>query len=888
MNLIRKIFSLIRRILFRRRIDDDLAYEIQEHMREKIEELMAQGASAREAALAARREFGNVTLIEESGREVWRWRFVESVLADLRYGARQLRRTPGFTFVALVTLGLGIGVNTALFSVVNGVLLSPLAYPDAEQLVTLHESKANFQTGSISFPNFLDWQKDNSTFSGMAAARQQRMSLTGAGDAEQVSVDYITSDLFRVLGMKPVIGRDLEAGEDRIGGPPIALIGAGMWNSRYRSSVDVLGKTLTLDGKSFTIVGVVPGGFEPFDTVRESEVYLPMGQWTNNLLANRAAGLGIHGIGRLKPGVSIEQARANMKEVTSNLAAAYINDDKDIGAALIPLKERMLGRVRPILIVLLAAVGFVLLIACVNVANLMLARSNSRAREFAVRAAIGAGQMRLIRQLLTESVLLGGSGGSIGLILAGWGTKAALTALQVPLPRTGHIALDRHVLVFTAVVSLLAGVTFGLVPALKIARSPLVGTLKETGRSFGAARHRTQRVLVVMEVALALVLLIGAGLMIRTMAALWNVNPGFDPHNVMTFGLALPPSTYKQSADTIRESYRNFNRELMMIPGVQAVSASWGAMPLNGDDEQLFWMDGQPRPSSPNDMNWALSYVVEPDYLSVMRIPLKRGRFFTDRDNLHSPLVAVVDEVLAADYFQGEDPIGKKIVLDGPDSPAEIIGVVGHVKQWAIGSEDGELQAQMYRPFGQLADAQMASFGAGYIVRSDGKRPGLFDAIRETSRRMSTDQIVSGVSTMEELIVDALARVQFAMVLLASFAALALMLAAVGISGVVAHWVGQRTPEIGVRIALGADRGRVLKLILVQAASMAAIGIAAGLIASFGLTRLIANLLYGVSAADPLTFAAIAAVLMLVSLAACYIPARRATKVDPIVALRHE
>jgi len=879
--------NLIKRLFQRRRLDDDLSGEIQQHLQERTDELMERGLSRKDAASQARREFGNVALIEEDGRDVWRWIFIESVIADLRYGLRQLGANPGFTAVAVLTLGLGIGANAALFSVVNGVLLSPLAYPDADSLVTIHESKPNFRSGSISYPNFLDWQNDNQVFSEMAIYRRVGMNLTGQGDGENINVEFITSDLLKVLGLKPLIGRDLVQGEDRVGGPPIVLIGAGMWNSKFQSSPDVLEKSITLDGKDFAIIGVVPGGFDPIGGLREAPVYMPIGQWRNNALTSRGAGLGIHGVGRLKPGVSIEQARANMDEVTRNLAAAYPDDNKGVGATMNPLKEEMLGGVRPILLVLIAAVGFVLLIACVNVANLMLSRSNSRAREFAIRAAIGAGQLRLVRQLLTESVLLGCAGGASGLALAAWGTQAALKRLPEALPRAGNIGLDARVLAFTAVVSLLAGVMFGLIPALRTIRSSLQSTLQEAGRSVGAVRHRAQSALVVLEVALALVLLIGAGLMIRTMAALWNDNPGFDSHNVMIFSLWLPPAAYKAPPDAIREGYLSVERELAAIPGMQSVSAAGGAIPLAGDDEELFWMDGQPKPAS-NEMNWALSYVVEPDYLNVMKIPLKRGRFFAAQDNNHSPLVVVVDEAFASAYFPGEDPIGKRINLSGPDASAQIVGVVGHVKQWAIGSEGNELQAQMYRPFGQLADVQIASPGADFIVRSEGARPGLFDSIREATHRINAEQIVSGGTTMEEIIDGKLARKRFAMILLGFFAALALVLAAIGIMGVVSYWVGQRTHEIGVRIALGAERSRVLGMILGEGARVSIIGVGLGLGAAFGLTRLMANMLYGVGPADPVTFGVIAAALVCVSLAACYLPARRATRVDPIEALRHE
>ncbi|MGH9825545.1 MAG: ABC transporter permease, partial [Blastocatellia bacterium] len=656
------------------------------------------------------------------------------------------------------------------------------------------------------------------------------MTLTGSGDAEQVRVQFVSSGIFQVLGITPVIGRDFAPGEDDIGAVPIAVISAGFWKSKFQSSPAVLGKTLALDGKSFTIVGVVPAIADPINNFRDSPVYLPIGQWTNPILNNRSAGLGFHGFGRLKPGVTIQQAQADMDVVTKHLSDAYPEDDNGIGASLFPLTHDTVGGVRPSLLLLLAAVGFVLLIACANVANLMLARSTSRAREFAIRAALGAGRIRLVRQLLTESVLLAVAGGGLGLLLAAWGTKEALRHLPAALPRSEHVGVDFRVMIFTGAVSLFAGILFGLAPAIKTAQSSLREALNESGRGLSGARHRTQEAFVTIEVALALVLLVGAGLMIRTMAGLWRVDPGFKPHNVLTFGLSLPPSMNNANPEAVRQAFREVDRQFAAIPGIQSVSVTWGAVPLAGDDETIFWPDGQPKPATDKDMSWALSYVVEPDYLKAMGIPLKHGRFFTDQDDSHSPHVVVVDEAFASKFFGTDDPIGKRINLAGGSSvgPAQIVGVVGHVKQWGMDSEENQLQAQMYFPFSQLPD-QASSPGVGYIVRSDEGRAGVFDSIRETNRRMSDQQVVFNPQTMDELIAGSLARRQFSMILLAVFAELALVLATVGIYGVISYWVGQRTHEIGVRMALGAERSVVLRLVLSQGALLTVVGVALGL-----------------------------------------------------------
>jgi predicted permease len=870
----------------------ELEQELQSHLRMAASDRVERGESAERAQQAARREFGNVELVQQVTRDQWGWRWVEELLPDLRYGARLLGKNPGFTLVAVLTLALGIGANSAIFSVVNGVLLDPLPYPHPEQLVTLHESKPNFEFGSISYPNFRDWQKDNRTFSSMAISRRIAFSLTGVGEAEQVRARFISSGFFSTVGVNPILGRDLAPGEDEIGAAPLALISAGFWKRKFGSSPDVLGKSLTLDGRSYTIVGVVPANFDLFlRSLQVAEIYVPIGQWNNPMLPKRGAGLGFHGIARLQPGVSIEQARADLSEVTRNLTAAYPDDDKGVGASLIPLKQEMLGDVQPILLVLSSAVAFVLLIACVNVANLLLARSTGRTREFAIRTALGAGQGRILRQLLTESILLALAGGALGLALAQWGTQAALKHLPADLPRAAGIGLDARVLIFTALVSLLAGMLFGLAPALKTRTPQLRNTLKEGGRGASTTGHRAQSVFAVVEVAMALVLLIGAGLMIRTMTHLWNVDPGFRPENVMTFGISLPPSMMNASPDAIRAAVRELDARLAGTPGVAAMAQTWEALPLGSDDEKVFWFDGQPKPVSQNDMNWTIDYVVGPGYLQTMGIPLQRGRFFTAQDNERAPLVVVIDDVFARKYFGGENPLGKGIVFSDTGKRSEIVGVVGHVNQWGLDSDDTQqLRAQVYIPCLQMPDAYMAMVpsGMGIVVRASNNTAGLLDSIRSTSRQMSGQQVLFGAQTMDQIISDSLAARRFSMILLGIFAALALLLSSVGIYGVISYLVGQRTQEIGIRVALGARPWDVLRLVLGHSVHMAVLGVLIGVAASLALTRLMDKMLYGVSATDPITFLAVAVILTGVALAASYIPARRAMRVDPIVALRYE
>jgi predicted permease len=788
--------------------------------------------------------------------------------------------------VIVLTLALGIGANAALFSVVNGVLLNPLPFPQPEQLVALNQSKPNVAAGSISYPNFLDWQKENQTFSAMAISRESSFALVGTGEAERVRGRRCSVNLFSVLGVAPALGRDFLPGEDEPGASPVVMISAGLWQRRFGGASDVAGKSLTVDDRSYTIVGVLPASFSLY---RDTDVYVPMGQWGNSGLQNRGAGLGLRGIGRLKPGVTLAQAQADLDGVMGRLAEVYPETNRGNGAAVIPLKELLIGDVRPILWMLLGAVGFVLLIACVNVSNLLLARATGRTREFAIRSALGAGHWRLLRQSLTESILLALAGGGLGLLLAALGTRAALNVLPAGLARADEVGLDARVVVFTAAVSLLTGVLAGLAPALKTRQWRLSETLKESGRGAGGGRHRAQGVLVAVEVSLALVLLIGAGLMIRSLSALWDVDPGFRSDNVLTFGLSFPPSMRTASAEAKRASLRDLSDRLNSMPGVKAASFLTGASPMQGQESVFFWLDGQPKPASTSEMNQALVYRVEPGYLTAMGIPLKQGRFFTGQDEVQTQPVVVIDEVCARQYFPGADPLGKRINLGDNRGPSEIVGVVGHVMQSGLDSDDRQLlRAQLYLPFRQFG----WNSEVGVVVRAEGvtgkAEPALLNSIRRVVQNQHSQNIVYGAQTMNEVIADSLSRRRFAMILLNAFAVVALLLSGIGLYGVISYLVGQHTQEIGIRLALGAQRKNVLLLVLSQGMKMTLGGVALGLLASLGLTRLLTKMVYGVSTTDPATFAVIAALLIFVALLACLIPARRATKVDPLTALRYE
>lgn len=816
-----------------------------------------------------------------------------NLLQDIRYGLRSLWRQPGFTIVAVCSLALGIGANTAIFSVVNGVLLNPLPYPQPEQLVTFHQSKPNFDTGAIPYPNFRDLKKENQTFSAMAISRGYGFSLIGAGEAERVNGRMVTADFFTVFGLKPVLGRTFMPGEDEAGAGPVALISEGLWQRKFGSTPDMLQKGITLDDRSYTVVGIIPASFT---LVRGVDVYVPIGQWQNPGLKNRAVALGLHGVGRLKPGVTVEQAEADLDGVMQRLAVAYPDTNRGNGSKVVAMKERLVGSIGPILWLLLGSVGFVLLIACVNVSNLLLARSTSRTREFAIRSALGASRRRLLRQSLTESTLLALAGGGLGLLVAGWCTQLALKVLPTALPRAEEVRLDGRVLFFTFAIALLTGILAGVAPALKISQGRVSDSLKEGGRGSSSGRVRAQGIFVAVEMALALVLLIGAGLMIRSLAALWNVDPGFRADNVTTFSLNLPPSMRSASPEAVRASLRELSEKLGSTPGVTAASFSSGAAPLQGEDDLFFWIDGQPKPASQSEMNMALIYQVEPDYLTAMGIPLKQGRFFTAQDDERSLPVAVIDETFARQYFAGEDPIGKRIHMDGNDEAPQIVGVVGHVKQWSIDSDEQQsLQAQLYLPFRALPDDNLTT-GVGVVVRSAGASDdasrgsgsAVLNSIRHVVQSQNSQNVISDAQTMNEVIATSLGQQRFSMILLGAFAVVALLLASLGIYGVISYLVGQRTHELGIRIALGAQQRDVLRLVLSHGMKMALGGVALGLVVALGLTRLLATMLYGVSATDPATFVVITLLLMTVALLACFLPARRATQVDPLIALRDE
>jgi len=811
---------------------------------------------------------------------------------DIRYGFRMLLKNPGFSVIAIATLALGIGANTALFSVINGVLLNPLPYPNADRLVAVYAKTVEFPRASISYPNFLDWQRENKSFALLAAYRGDSLNLTGQGEAERLRTAMVSSTFFPVLGVNPAMGRNFTEQEDKLGAGPVVLISDSLWHRKFQASRGVLGKAVSLNAKLYTIVGVVPAGFhfEGNNYNPKTDIFVPIGQWDERLFQDRRVAMGMDAIGRLKPGFSFDQANSEMIAIASHLAERYPDTNKNSGVMLIPLKANTVGDIQPYLLVLLVAVGFVLLIACANVANLLLARATGRTREFAIRTALGASPGRMARQVLTESVLLALAGGAIGLVMAAWGTQAAIQALPDALPRANEIHLSARVLIFAFVVSILTGIVFGLIPALKTASGDVHETLKEGGRGMSGTRHRTQSAIVVLEMAIALVLMVGAGLMIRSLAKLWSVDPGFSAENVLNFNLASAQPLGETPAAT-RAAFRRLHDSIAGVPGVQAVSLTVGSSPMGGDSSLPLWLEGEAKPTSMSEMKMSLFYMTEPEYLKVMRIPLKRGRFLTEADNEKATYVIVIDDEFAKRFFGNSDPIGKHVNFDILNKTAEVVGIVGHVKQWGLDENPNTLvQAQCYMSLAQTPDEVMPLLAHGVqgYARVEPVMLSNASPIHQAVSAVNGDIVVYGVESMTGVIADSIAAKRFLMVVLGIFAAVATLLSCVGIYGVISYVAGQRTHEIGIRMALGADRGVVLRMMLEQGGRMALYGVGIGAVSALLLSRLMSKMLYGVTSYDPLTFFGVIVLLTLVALLACFIPARRATRVDPMVALRYE
>jgi predicted permease len=802
-------------------------------------------------------------------------------IQDVRYGLRTLAKNPGFTAVALLTLALGIGANTAIFSVVNGVLLQPLPYPGAKRLVMTYESDGN----SLAYPNFLDWRRENHCFTDIAASLRHDFILTGSGQPERLNAQQVSASFFPVLGVDPLVGRGFLPEEDRLGAGGVVMLSYGLWQRRFGASPDILGKSLTLNARNYTVIGILPRDFRFRDEV---ELYVPLGQGDDPQLRDRHIHMGMIGMARLKPGVTIGAAEAEMNSIARQLAKLYPDSNTGHGVRLVPMKEDIVSEGRTTLLLLVGAVGFVLIIACANVANLLLAQSMGRRREFGIRVALGATRERVIRQLLTQSVLLAAGAGALGLLFALWGTQLLLAAFPDVVPRTQAVAIDPYVLLFTLAVAILTGVLFGLAPAFHSSSVHPQESLKEGSRGSGGGRHRTEGIFVVLEVGLAVVLLAGAGLMIQSLWRLWQIDPGFDTHHLLTARVGVSP-TVMANGLSIHIAYQQMLERVASAPGVQAAALTT-QVPLGGHSSEIgMWLGRRPQPPE-DEMFSVLFYVTTPEYLHVMGIPLREGRFLNERDTTPSPLVVVIDEAMAKHLFPGEDPLGKEIniMLLGP---VQIVGVVGHVKHWGLDSDDAaHTRDEMYFPFLQIPDKIMPGIGVGAILvaRTVADPASAVSAVRTQVAGPTNDQPMYAVESLEQMISLSLAERRFTMLLLVIFACTALALASVGIYGVMSYSVTRRTHEFGVRMALGASRRAILWLVVGDGMALAGAGTVVGLTAAFGLTRLLASLLYGVRPTDPATLVAVSLLLGGIALLACYIPAWRATKVDPLVALRCE
>lgn len=886
MSLWRQLSRGLRVLMHRRAADEDVADEVQHFVDQAAAEFVAGGLSPEEARRAAKVEVGTVDVVREQVRESGWENVVASFLADLRFGLRMLRKSPGFTAVAILTLALGIGANTAIFSIVDAVLLQSFPYPNPDQLVLMFDVplKQPDALGGISYRDFTECREQNRVFSEMAGNSFHDLTLTGVGEPSIVNTADVTPEIFPLLDARPLAGRALLPEDGKQGAAPVAVVSENLWRSRYSSNPGLVGRSITLDMRSFTVVGILPASFRYPDGAPRQDVWIPISQdpLFGPLLLQPGAPV-LSGIGRLRPGVSLAQAQAEMKALSARLAKQFPTQDSGLAIRIVPYRQFVVGEVKPALLILLGAVGLVLLIACANVANLLLSRATSRSREIAVRIALGAGHARIVRQLLTENALLGLLGGVAGVLLAVWSVWSLRTFLPPDVTRISPIHVGGSVLVFALLLSLASALAFGLAPALLATPSNLQANIKEGGaRSGQRSGQRMRSFLAVAEVSLAMVLLVAGGLLMRSFALVTSVNPGFDPKNVIEAEVSLPQFQYSTP-----QQWTAFSNELLerlhAQPGLRD-SALGGPLPMDRQGEANFGFTivGDPPlpPGKPTTADWA---TVSPDYFRVMRIPLLQGRFFSEQDSPSNPNVAIISATLAQRYFSNQDPVGRHMRFGFPphgNVSREIVGVVGDVRDVTLSRKP---DPQMYVPF-----AQAPLWGAEVVVRSSLSASSVTAGIRGAVHSIDKDLPVTDVQYFPDVLGQSVSRERFRTFLLGSFSGIALILAAIGIFGVISYSASQRTHEIGIRMALGAQQRDVLRLIVGQGARLALFGLGVGVVAALLLTRLMAGMLYGVSATDPMTFGAVAVVLVGVAVTACYIPARRAMRVDPVVALRYE
>jgi predicted permease len=878
--LIPRLSSLWRNLFHKNRVDQECSEEIQSYLDMLTEAKIRQGLTPQEARRNALVELGGVEQVQEKVRDIRMGQFIETAWRDVRLGVRTLVHSPIFTAVTVLSLALGIGANTAIFSVVNGLLLRPLSYPEAERLVDVwhtppRQSFPGLDRFSVSPANYLDWKAQSGAFEQMAVYGFVGLSLSTSNDPLPLIGAPVSSDFFSVLRVNPILGRTFTADEDQPGRDQVVVISHALWQRAFGANPNIIGQSLTLNSRNFAVIGIMPAGFE---FPREAELWVPLA-WDDKDRQTRS----IHDylvIARLKQNVSVQQAQTEMNTISSRLEQQYPEENKGWGAVVIPLRDDLVGDVRLALLVLFCAVGFVLLIACANVANLMLARGANRQKEMAVRMALGAGRARLVRQLLTESVLLAVTGGLLGLLLAIWGSRMLVRLGS--LPNLGDIGIDTWAFGFTLLVSFAAGIIIGIMPALQFTRTSVSETLKQgPGRTGGSAlKQHTRKALVISEVALSLVLLIGAGLMIRSFLKLQNVDPGFDTSNALTMSVVLTWTRYPEPHQRLAFFDRAIE-QIRAVPGVVSVGATTKIPLTGGGSTQPFTVEGRPA-GAIAEQPMAQTRYVSPDYFQAIGIPLRQGRVFTDQDRDKSVPVVIISEAMARRFWPGENPVGKRLTpsFHSEAGAREIVGVVGDVKTSGL---DVDASAMMYLPYKQ-APLPFLSF----VVRTSSNPESLIQPVSRAIYSIDKDQALTDVQTMDQVLTKSVSDRRFNMMLLLTFAGVALLLAAVGVYGVMNYTVTLRRRELGIRMALGAARMDVLRLVLGQGLTLTLIGVGIGLISAYALTRLMATLLYGVTATDYLTFASVSAVLIAVGLVASYVPARRATKVNPTIALRTE
>jgi putative ABC transport system permease protein len=876
----------VRSLLGRARADEELHKELQDHIDRKTEQYVIAGIAHADARRRALLDMGGVEQTKEKCRDARRVDWIRDVTHDWRYAARTLQRSPGFTAVAVLTLALGIGANTAIFSIVEAVLLRPLAYPDPGQLVLVFNVplKQPDALSSISYRDFADYREHNRVFSELAGNAFHDLTVTGAGEPFIVNTAAVTPEIFPLLGVAPLAGRTLVPDDGKRGAAPVAVLSEALWRSRFGSNAALIGQSITLDMRAFTVAGILPASFRYPDGAAHQDVWIPIAQ--DPLFGPLVSLPGtrvVSGMGRLKPGVSLTQAQADMTILAARQATRFPTQDSGFTIRLKPYREAVVENIQSALLILLGAVGLVLLIACANIANLLLSRAASRQREISLRIALGATRARIVRQLLTESALLGSLGVAAGVMVAASAVRILQPFLPLGITRIGSIQLGGPVLVFALVVSLAAVLAFGLGPALLAIPSTVQTNINDGGERTGQHAGRLAKsVLVVAEISLAMVLLIGSGLFIRSLALVTSVHPGFDPDRVIEAEISLPRFLYSTP-----QQWSAFSRDLLARlrsqPGLQD-SALGAPLPMDrqGAATVLFAIVGAP-PVPPSQSPSADYATVSPDYFRVMRIPLLRGRFFSEQDESSSPKVAIISETLARRYFHDQDPIGQQMQFGFPpngDVSREIVGIVSDVRDVALSREPGPM---MYVPF-----VQAPLWGAEVVVRSSLSASNVAAGVRQAVYSIDKNLPVTDIALLADALDQSIAQERFRTFLLGAFGAIALMLAAIGIFGVISYLVSQRTREIGIRMALGAQRRDIMRMILGQGTKLALFGVGIGLAAASLLTRVLAGLLYDVSPTDPLTFGSVAVILFGVAVMACYLPAMRAVRVDPMVALRSE